>query len=194
MLATASSLESVSVESIDDLMSLPDELRQHVHSPNSQNLGLLSFGNNTTLDRQPHLTYRAWNRILPWIDIIGPRDALPHQPTFTLNWLLLWFSIITKLDRWPHLTDWPWNLFLLSIDIIAKRTAFSWNPQESHNSRLVWFDNITRLDRQPHLVNWSWNWSLPCIDNHCQRNCALLESSRVSQFTTGLVWQRYQIG
>ncbi|WKA13252.1 hypothetical protein VitviT2T_030573 [Vitis vinifera] len=30
MLATASSLESVSVESIDDLMSLPDELRQHV--------------------------------------------------------------------------------------------------------------------------------------------------------------------
>ena len=57
MLATASSLESVSVESIDDLMSLPDELRQ--------NLGLLSFGNNTTLDRQPHLTYRAWNRILP---------------------------------------------------------------------------------------------------------------------------------
>ncbi|KAL6314863.1 hypothetical protein AAG906_029079 [Vitis piasezkii] len=28
------------------------------HSPNSQNLGLLSFGNNTTLDRQPHLTYR----------------------------------------------------------------------------------------------------------------------------------------
>ncbi|KAL6314923.1 hypothetical protein AAG906_029142 [Vitis piasezkii] len=30
MLATASSLESVSVESIDDLRSLPDELRQHV--------------------------------------------------------------------------------------------------------------------------------------------------------------------
>ncbi|KAL6314366.1 hypothetical protein AAG906_021199 [Vitis piasezkii] len=49
------------------------------HSPNSQNLGLLSFGNNTTLDRQPHLTYRAWNRIL-----CAPSPTYIHSQLTTL--------------------------------------------------------------------------------------------------------------
>ncbi|XP_034678568.1 putative disease resistance protein At1g50180 [Vitis riparia] len=65
MLATASSLESVSVESIDDLRSLPDELRQHVST--LQTLKIWDCSRLATIPRwrQPYLTYRAWNRILP---------------------------------------------------------------------------------------------------------------------------------
>ncbi|RVW36729.1 hypothetical protein CK203_099191 [Vitis vinifera] len=58
------------------------------HSPNSQNLGLLSFGNNTTLDRQPHLTYRAWNRHH------CPKRCAP-SPTYI-------HSQLTTLVVWHH--------------------------------------------------------------------------------------------
>ena len=80
MLATASSLESVSVESIDDLMSLPDELRQHVST-----LQTLKIWDCSRLATIPRWIGNLTSLTELGIDIIATRDALPHQPTFTLN-------------------------------------------------------------------------------------------------------------
>ena len=71
MLATASSLESV---------SLPDELRQHVST-----LLTLKIWDCSRLATIPRWIGNLTSLTELGIDIIAPRDALPHQPTFTLN-------------------------------------------------------------------------------------------------------------